>query len=54
VGGQLLFRGFKHAVRQLRGGTFNCSNSRTGVGIISEGGGKAGVSIDGHYVQTPN
>ncbi len=36
------------------GGTFNCSNSRTGVGIISEGGGKAGVSIDGHYVQTPN
>jgi hypothetical protein len=36
------------------GGRFNCSNQRTGTGIISEGGGKAGVSIDGKYVLTPN
>ena len=36
------------------GGRFNCSNQRTGTGIISEGGGKAGVSVGGKYVLTPN
>ena len=36
------------------GGRFNCSNQRTGTGIISEGGGRAGVFTDGKLIMTPN
>jgi hypothetical protein len=35
-------------------GQFNCSNSRTGIGMIGEGGGKGGVFIDGKVIMTPN
>jgi len=36
------------------GGQFNCSNSRTGIGMIGEGGGRGGVFVDGKVVMTPN
>jgi hypothetical protein len=36
------------------GGQFNCSNSRTGIGMISEGGGKGAVFVDGKVLMTPN
>jgi hypothetical protein len=36
------------------GGQFNCSNSRTGIGVIGEGGGRGGVFIDGKVYSTPN
>jgi hypothetical protein len=36
------------------GGQFNCSNRRTGIGIIGEGGGKGGVFVDGKVIMTPN
>jgi hypothetical protein len=36
------------------GGQFNCSNSRTGIGMISEGGGKGAVFVDGKVYSTPN
>jgi hypothetical protein len=36
------------------GGQFNCSNQRTGIGMISEGGGKGAVFIDGKVIMTPN
>lgn len=36
------------------GGQFNCSNQVTGIGIISEGGGKGAVFIDGKVIMTPN
>jgi hypothetical protein len=36
------------------GGRFNCSNSRTGIGMIGEGGGKGGVFVDGKVIMTPN
>jgi hypothetical protein len=36
------------------GGRFNCSNQRTGIGIISEGGGQGGVFVDGKVIMTPN
>lgn len=36
------------------GGQFNCSNSRTGIGMIGEGGGKGAVFIDGKVIMTPN
>ncbi|HEU0204264.1 MAG TPA: hypothetical protein VFR86_27955 [Burkholderiaceae bacterium] len=35
-------------------GQFNCSNHRTGIGIIGEGGGRAGVFVDGKVIMTPN
>ena len=35
-------------------GQFNCSNQNTGIGIISEGGGKGAVFIDGKVIMTPN
>jgi hypothetical protein len=35
-------------------GQFNCSNSRTGIGMISEGGGKGAVFVDGKVIMTPN
>jgi len=35
-------------------GQFNCSNSRTGIGMISEGGGKGAVFVDGKVISTPN
>ncbi|HEX6704512.1 MAG TPA: hypothetical protein VF169_07100 [Albitalea sp.] len=35
-------------------GQFNCSNSRTGIGMISEGGGKGAVFVDGKVLMTPN
>jgi hypothetical protein len=35
-------------------GQFNCSNQRTGIGIISEGGGQGAVFIDGKVIMTPN
>jgi hypothetical protein len=36
------------------GGQFNCSNSRTGIGMIGEGGGKGAVFVDGKVIMTPN
>jgi hypothetical protein len=36
------------------GGQFNCSNQRTGIGIIGEGGGRGWVFIDGKVIMTPN
>jgi hypothetical protein len=36
------------------GGQFNCSNSRTGIGMISEGGGRGAVFVDGKVLMTPN
>lgn len=35
-------------------GQFNCSNSRTGIGMIGEGGGQGAVFIDGKVIMTPN
>jgi hypothetical protein len=36
------------------GGQFNCSNHRTGIGMISEGGGRGAVFVDGKVIMTPN
>lgn len=36
------------------GGQFNCSNPRTGIGMIGEGGGKGAVFVDGKVIMTPN
>ena len=36
------------------GGQFNCGNSRTGIGVIGEGGGKGAVFVDGKVLMTPN
>jgi len=36
------------------GGQFNCSNRRTGIGMISEGGGRGAVFVDGKVIMTPN
>jgi hypothetical protein len=36
------------------GGSFACSNSRTGIGVIGTGGGGGGVFIDGKVISTPN
>ena len=36
------------------GGQFNCSNPRTGIGMISEGGGRGAVFVDGKVIMTPN
>lgn len=36
------------------GGQFNCSNQRTGIGIIGEGGGRGAVFVDGKVIMTPN
>jgi hypothetical protein len=35
-------------------GQFNCSNPRTGIGRIGEGGGRGAVFVDGKAVMTPN
>jgi hypothetical protein len=35
-------------------GRFNCSNQRTGIGVIGEGGGQGAVFIDGKVIMTPN
>ncbi|WP_455388077.1 hypothetical protein [Petrachloros mirabilis] len=35
-------------------GQFNCSNQRTGIGMIGEGNGKGAVFIDGKVIMTPN
>ena len=35
-------------------GQFNCSNQRTGIGMIGEGGGQGAVFIDGKVIMTPN
>jgi hypothetical protein len=35
-------------------GQFNCSNPNTDIGIIGEGGGRAGVIVDGEVISTPN
>ena len=35
-------------------GQFSCSNPRTGIGMISEGGGKGAVFVDGKVIMTPN
>jgi hypothetical protein len=35
-------------------GQFNCSKSRAGIGMISDGGGKGGVFIEGKVYSTPN
>jgi|KBSMisStandDraft_5_1062788.scaffolds.fasta_scaffold14354_4 hypothetical protein len=36
------------------GGQFNCSNPRTGIGMIGEGGGRGAVFVDGKVIMTPN
>lgn len=36
------------------GGQFNCSNQRTGIGMISEGGGRGAVFVGGKVIMTPN
>lgn len=36
------------------GGQFNCSNQRTGIGMIGEGGGRGAVFVDGKVIMTPN
>lgn len=36
------------------GGQFNCGNPRTGIGMISEGGGRGAVFVDGKVIMTPN
>ena len=36
------------------GGQYNCSNSRTGIGVIGEGGGRGAVFVDGKVIMTPN
>jgi hypothetical protein len=36
------------------GGQFNCSNPRTGIGVIGEGGGQGAVFVDGKVLMTPN
>jgi hypothetical protein len=36
------------------GGQFNCSNPRTGIGMISEGGGRGAVFVGGKVIMTPN
>lgn len=36
------------------GGQFNCSNPRTGIGTIGEGGGRGAVFVDGKVIMTPN
>lgn len=35
-------------------GQFNCSNQRSGIGMISEGGGQGAVFVDGKVIMTPN
>jgi hypothetical protein len=35
-------------------GQFNCSNQRTGIGMIGEGNGQGAVFIDGKVIMTPN
>lgn len=35
-------------------GQYNCSNQRTGIGIIGEGNGQGAVFIDGKVIMTPN
>lgn len=35
-------------------GQFNCTNHRTGIGMISEGGGRGAVFVDGKVIMTPN
>jgi hypothetical protein len=35
------------------GGQFNCSNQRTDIGMIGEGGDRGGVFIDGKVIMTP-
>jgi hypothetical protein len=35
-------------------GQFNCSNQRTGIGMIGEGGGRGAVFVDGKVIMTPN
>jgi len=35
-------------------GQFNCSNARTGIGMISEGGGRGAVFVGGKVIMTPN
>lgn len=35
-------------------GRINCSNARTGIGVIIEGGGRGGVFVDGKVISTPN
>lgn len=35
-------------------GQFNCGNSRTGIGVIGEGGGRGAVFVDGKVIMTPN
>ena len=36
------------------GGQYNCSNPRTGIGVIGEGGGRGAVFVDGKVIMTPN
>jgi hypothetical protein len=36
------------------GGQFNCTNQRTGIGMIGEGGGRGAVFVDGKVIMTPN
>ena len=53
-GGQRSGGGSSTRCDNYGGGQFNCSNSRTGIGMIGEGGGKGAVFIDGKVIMTPN
>ena len=35
-------------------GQYNCSNARTGIGVIGEGDGKGAVFVNGKVIMTPN
>lgn len=46
--------GSSTACEDYGAGRFNCSNQRTGIGVIGEGGGQGAVFIDGNVIMTPN
>ena len=52
--GQAAGRGSGTRCDDYGGGQFNCSNPRTGIGMIGEGGGRGAVFVDGKVIMTPN
>jgi hypothetical protein len=53
-GGQARGAGESTRCENYGGGQFNCSNPRTGIGMIGEGGGRGAVFVDGKVIMTPN
>lgn len=47
-------RGSSTRCQNYGGGQFSCSNPNTGIGMISEGGGRGAVFVDGKVIMTPN